>query len=155
MNENETMGPEMGNEQYIQAIKDLKENSVSKDMYERMKKENQQLLDTLVQGGTIETPKEKPELNQLRKELFKSKDLTNLEFCQKALELRAAVIEDGGADPFLPNGKMYSPDFNDVATANKVAEALQSCIDYADGDSQVFTMELQRIMKDSAPVRRK
>lgn len=153
--DNEQM-QEQGNEQYIEAINQLKANSVDRAKYDKLKKENQQLLDTLVSGGSLETPvAEKESITQLRQDLFKSKDLTNLEFCQKALDLRNAILEEGGADPFLPNGKMYSPDFNDVASANKVAEALQSCIDYADGDTQVFTMELQRIMKDSAPVRRK
>ena len=127
---------EQDNQQYIEAINNLKANSVDKAKYEKLKKENQQLLDTLVSGGSLEAPvAEKASISQLRQDLFKSKDLTNLEFCQKALDLRNAILEEGGADPFLPHGKMYSPDYNDVASANKVAEALQSCIDYADGDA--------------------
>ena len=35
-----------------------------------------------------------------------------------------------------------------IATANKVADVLQQCVDYAEGDSAVFTNELQRRIVD-------
>ena len=57
-------------------------------------------------------------------------------------------MDDGGIDPFLPIGNRISPTKEDIETANRVAEAFQSCIDYAEGDSQLFTQELQRITND-------
>ena len=40
------------------------------------------------------------------------------------------------------------PTDDDVKTAEKVAQVLQECVDYAEGDSAVFTNELQRRMVD-------
>ena len=156
MNTNENLNPEnsVGMEaDYVQAIQELRANSVDKSAYDKLRDENRKLLNTLTSGGSIETPTEKVNVEDLRKELF-TKELSNLEFCEKALKLREAVIEDGGPDPFIASGKMRVATDQDIAAANKVAGVLQSCIDIANGDSQVFTMELQRVMKD-APVRRK
>lgn len=156
MNTNENLNPEnsVGMEaDYVQAIQELRANSVDKSAYDKLRDENRKLLNTLTSGGSIEAPTEKVNVDDLRKELF-TKELSNLEFCEKALKLREAVIEDGGPDPFIANGKMTVATDQDIAAANKVASVLQSCIDIANGNSQVFTMELQRVMKD-APVRRK
>jgi hypothetical protein len=40
------------------------------------------------------------------------------------------------------------PTDEDVRTAQKVADVLQECVDYAEGDSAVFTNELQRRLVD-------
>lgn len=147
--ENETIEEE---NDYIKTIQDLKANTVSKDQYEKLKKENKQLLDTLVSGGTIEQPKEKVDVDRLRRELNNG-NISNLEYCKTALELRDAIIEEGGRDPFLPFGTHVSPEDSDYASAEKVAQVLKECIDYADGDSSIFTMELQRKMIDAMPRR--
>lgn len=137
---------------YIEAIKQLKENSVSKEDYEKVQDENRKLLQSLINGETIEQETEKPDIAALRQELFSEEcDLNNLAYVQKALELRYAIMEDGGVDPFLPYGKKIIPTEEDIDTANRVAQILQQCIEYADGDSQVFTNELQRRMIDSSP----
>ena len=54
----------------------------------------------------------------------------------------------GEPDPFLPYGKQISPTRQDEETAAKVAQIYQECIDYAEGDSEVFTNELQRRTRD-------
>lgn len=144
------------NTPYIEAIKEMKKNSVSKDAYEKLQKENKQLLSSLINGNQIDlqpTQEKAPvDIDALRKELFnKDAEYSNLEFATKALELRDAVIEAGEPDPFLPIGNQISPTDEDVNKANKVAEALKSCIDYADGNSEIFTQELMRITVDTAP----
>ena len=40
------------------------------------------------------------------------------------------------------------PTDDDIKTAEKVANVLQECVDYAEGDSAVFTNELQRRLVD-------
>lgn len=136
---------------YIEAMKELKKNSVSKDKYSKLEEENKRLLDIVVNGGELTTvkPEDKKNVEELRKELFNGKELNNLEYCKKALELRDAILEDGGTDPFLPQGHEYRIQQSDVDTANKVADIMRECIDYANGDSQVFTNELMRRTKDS------
>lgn len=142
------------NGQYIEAIEKLKRETVSKDKYEKLKSENQQLLDTLINGGQATNVVQSPVVNidELRKELFDiNGQLDNLTYATKALELRKALMDKGELDPFLPQGCNIAPTPSDVAAADKLAQALQSCIEYADGDSAVFTNELMRITNDAMP----
>ena len=60
------------------------------------------------------------------------------------MELRKQLIAKGEPDPFLPVGQQIQPTDFDIQTADKVASVLQECVDYADGDSEVFTNELMR-----------
>lgn len=78
--------------------------------------------------------------------------LSNLEYCEAALKLREAVMKQEGYDPFVPMGHNVQPDANDYQTAQNVADVLKECIEYAQGDSQLFTQELQRrTMEDTLP----
>lgn len=140
---------------YIETIKTLKATTVSRTDYDRVREENRQLLKSLVNGDYSTTANghevEKPDIAELRHQLFHTEDQSNLQFIEKALELRDAIIDDGGADPFLPVGKQIVPTEEDIASANRVASCLRQCVEYANGDSQAFTNELQRIMVDTGP----
>lgn len=143
--------------QYLAAIKELKENTVSKDAYLKLKDENAQLLDSLINGGQVNMvqPKEEVDIQALRNKLAdQDHDLTNLEFVKTALELRDAVISQGGMDPFLPMGHNVDITQDDIDKAENVANVFRECIDYADGDSQIFTQELMRRTKDAMPIMR-
>lgn len=132
---------------YLAAIKELKQNSVDRSEYDKLKAENKKLLDSIVNGQEIDLPKQedKPSIEELRTKLFSGEsDLSNLEFVSNALELRSQLIAKGEPDPFLPVGNQISPTDQDIAAAQKVADVLQECVDYAEGDSAVFTNELQR-----------
>lgn len=149
-------GEQVGMEQdYLAAIKQLKENSVPRTDFEQLKAENKKLLDSVVNGQTLETKKEDVVVNidELRAKAFKEGQ-SNLEYVQNALNLRNALIENGERDPFLPCGEKTLPTDEDVATANRVAQLFQKCVDIADGDSQIFTNELMRITVDTAPRRK-
>lgn len=154
MDNEELQMPESMETDYVQAINDLKANSVSREEYAKLKAENKKLLNSLVQGETIEASKSQPKETtaDLRKKLFNQKaNLSNLEYVDTALKLRAAVIEEGGIDPFVPQGKNIVATDEDIATANRVATTLQSLVDYAAGDSNIFTNELQRMTVDTYP----
>ena len=141
---------------YVAAIKELKEKTVSKESYQKLRDENKKLLQSLVNGEQIQAEVEKPDINELRKELFnEDSNIDNVNFISKALELRTALIENGEPDPFLPVGKRITPTDEDLSAANRVATVLQECLDYAQGDSQAFTNELQRRTIDTAPTRRR
>ena len=141
---------------YVAAIKELKEKTVSKESYQKLRDENKKLLQSLVNGEQIQAEIEKPDINELRKELFnEDSNIDNVTFISKALELRTALIENGEPDPFLPVGKRITPTDEDISAANRVATVLQECVDYAQGDSQAFTNELQRRTIDTAPTRRR
>lgn len=139
---------------YIDAIQQLKENSVNKEDYDKLLTENKQLLDAMINGKEIQQEETKPQvdIDQLRRDLYSSPtELNNLDYVTKTLELRQALIDKGEVDPFLPQGHQISPTLDDIATANRVAQVYQECVDYADGDSEVFTNELMRRTTDSMP----
>ena len=140
---------------YIDEIQNLKENTVSKDQYEKKCEENRRLIQSLANGTPLpgaEQEPPKPSIDELRKKLANGDQLSNLEYVKTVLDLRNSLIEKGEQDPFVPQGANVTPEATDWATAQRVADAFQSCIDYADGDSEIFTSELMRITKDSAPM---
>ena len=144
------------NQHYIDAIAELKANTVSKDKYNKVVEENKNLIKTLIDGGQIETSQVAPpqkSLEELRKELFTPKrELSNLEYVTKALELRERVLEETGEDCFVSNGHK-APTQDEYITAQKVADIYKECIEYADGDNERFTAELNRRIVDN-PVAR-
>lgn len=134
---------------YIEVINNLKANTVSKDTYQKLKDENKRLLDSLVNGQQVEAPNTpKVSNDELRKDLF-TKNLSNLEFVKKTLQLRQNILEEKGEDIFAPDGPQFSFSEEDKRDAQRVADALQSCVDVADDNSAIFTNELQRILKDT------
>ena len=159
MNENEKnlTTEETEENDYIQAINELKANTVDKSQYEKLKAENKKLLDSLVSGQTpdIAKPVEKPDINELRRKLFNSEnDLNNLERVETMLKLRNALIENGERDPFLPIGDMAEITSDTIARAENVAAGYQYCVDLAEGDQRVFNAHLERIMSDNGPIKR-
>ena len=149
-NENENVVTvEDNTNDYIAQIKNLKENSVSKDDYNKLKADNKKLIDALANGTQMDVVESKTssveKINELRTKLFsKGTNLNNLEYCDTALQLREALIDKGERDPFLPFGHNVIATESDIESANRVASIMKECIDYADGDSDVFTNELQR-----------
>lgn len=134
---------------YIEAMAEMRKNMVSKEEYNKVLEENRQLVNTLATGGSIQV--EQPEVlvdtDALKKELS-SKEMTNLEYATKALQLRDELLKRGEKDPFLPNGHEYIPNDTDSQEAQRAADALQYCVDVADGDPHIFQTELQRILVD-------
>ena len=139
---------------YLAAIKELKQNSVDRSEYDKLRAENKKLIDAVVNGQPgqeeqVVVKHSKEQIDDLRNELFNSpRELNNLEYITKAMELREALMENGEPDPFLPVGKQISPTRDDLEGAEKVAQVYKECIDYAEGDSEVFTNELMRRTRD-------
>lgn len=143
-------------EDYINAINSLKQNSVDKAKYEQLRDENKRLLDSIVNGQELQQApmvEEKVDVQELRNELFKeNSELTNLEFIEKSLKLREALLkEDPSNDIFVARGHNISPTQADYDTAERVAEIYAECVDYANGDSELFTQELMRRTNDAMP----
>lgn len=135
---------------YLEAIKDLKQNSVPKSDYDKLRAENKKLLNAVIDGQTMESGEVKPtyrKADDIRHDLF-NKDHNNLEFVKLSLELRNTLIANGEQDPFLPAGAKISPTSEDVEKAQLVADIYQECIDCAEGDPEVFNRELARRTKD-------
>ena len=132
---------------------ELQKNSVPLDKYNEKVKQCQDLMDCIVEGKTPDGIDEKIEvdLDEVRKNLF-GKDLNNLEYAKNALALRDELIKRGEQDPFFFFFSNVVVTANDYVEAQKVADALAYCIEYADGDPQAFTNELMRLTKDNSPI---
>lgn len=140
-------------QQYIDKIQELKNNSVSKEEYNKLREENRQLLDSLVQGvapngeGSL-PPEEK--IEDLRKQLFNpDHELNNLEYVDNVLKLRNRILKETGEDIFVARkSNLYSPDQSSYEAAERVAKIFEECIERAEGDPDVFTAELMRRTND-------
>lgn len=132
-------------EDYLAAIKELKQNTVDRQEYEKLKAENKRLINEVVNGQVVdvEAKSSHRDPDAIREELFNNEH-TNLDYIKLALELRSSLMAEGKPDPFLPMGAQIAPTAEDVDKAEKAAQIYQECIDYADGDSKLFTQELQR-----------
>lgn len=150
-NESQQENVSSDNSNYIEAIREMKEKSVPRTEYEKLQKENKQLLDSLVNGETRQEPiKEEINIDDIRKDLF-TKEMTNMEYIDKALKLRDALIEKEHIDIFVGSGKNFKPTEDDFKKAQEVADVFKECLDIADGDSEVFVRELDRRTIDVAP----
>lgn len=158
--ENEIITPAVddGNEDYVQAIAELRRTTVPLDDYNKLREEKRQLINALASGKTPEgLVPEEPTVSpdDLRKKLFGSgaDALSNLEYVETALSLRDSLIEAGERDPFLPVGDKVQITSDTIDTAERVATVLRECVDFAQGDSGIFTAELQRRTKDMSTLR--
>lgn len=141
------------------ALKEARENTVSKAEYERMKAERDAVVAQIIDGANPvasgqQTAPQKPDIEELRKKLYgsNSKNLTNLETVSLSLQLREAIIERDGIehDPFVPLGANIKPTEEDSMKAQHTAKLLQECVDEAHGDSGVFTAKLQSMMANDS-----
>ena len=148
---------EQSNVELAKALKEARENSVPKSDYEKLEKENKELVAQIINGegnvGNGQPTPDKVDIKVLREELYgpKGADLSNLEFWEKTLQLRQAVIEQEGYDPFLPHGAKIKPNEQDVERAEAVAKTVRECIDKSEGSSEVFTALLQQETANDSP----
>ena len=153
------------NSEYIETIKRLKENSVSKEEYEKLKAENKQILNAYINDIKPEAEEKKEtveelqgDLSDLKKDLARAQEsgMSNLEYVSKALKYRETAMKLGLQDPFVPNSPL-GPDDNDFKTAQKVADKLQECVDQANGNPAVFRNLFEQAVRDDSkiPIKKK
>jgi len=156
----ETKPEQQDNVALAKALKEARENSVPKEEYDRLKKENSDLVSQIINGeggagnGHTNPPEDLDgDIKALREKLYgpKCSELSNLEFCEATLELREKIIKRDGIDPFLPRGANIKPTDQDAQRAQAVADVMKQCIDEADGDSGVFTALLQAKTNNDSP----
>lgn len=135
----------------------IKQRYSKKEDIEAANQRYEELLGKVLEGEQISNPNEakteKPDINQLRQELYHSdKPLRNLEVVEKTLALRKAVIEEGNPDPFLPSG--HSGDGtkvviqrSDIEAAERTAEVLENAVKEANGDADYFDGLLKKIIR--------
>lgn len=148
----------MGSNNYVEELKNIKENMISRDTYNQVVKErddlSKALADNVLNGGTFtEEKSDSKEIiddKALSKELLmENNGIPNLEAAEKMLKLRKAQIEKYGVDPFMPLDMTGKNANESKETAEKFAAALEHCIEIAQGNSDIFTRELDRITIDT------
>lgn len=140
---------------YLDEIKELKNNSVSKDQYDKLLEENRNLLKSLVEGSTQEAPAEETPSRDIKDILNDfNNDSTNLDHIKSVLELHDKRLEQGIND-FVPVGKQIAPSDEDIEDAKKVEDFLRDLVKVADGNPDVFNNEYQRRVIDTPLPRRK
>ena len=134
------------NQQYIDAIKNLQQNTVSRERYAKLEQENKQLLDTLVSGGTItrQEPEKRKTAAEIREEFYRSnKQFSNLDYVKLSLALREANLYETGEDDY------YVPNVISRERAQEIADIYQEMVDVADGSPVIFQQELDRRMVEN------
>lgn len=148
--------PAEGMEQdYLATIQELKNTTVSREAYDKMRDENKKLLETIINGGQMEAPAENTNIDykaECAKLIDPNNKHTNLDYVKKALEIRNAGLKEG-VDMAMPFGPKAEYGENDAEIADFVANKLQELVDKADGNPSAFNFLLDQAMVDNMPAR--
>lgn len=143
---------------YLTAIKELKENSVDRSAYDSLRAENKRLLDSLVNGQTIEKPSESIEL-PTRLDCYKKYKENNfnsdLDYWKNIVELREATIREYGKDPCVsgnfgvtPDGETIPPSYGEKEEIEGMFETIKEAINESDGNPAVFRQIMTQFYKN-------
>ena len=143
--ENENIEQETPETDYVAMVEELKQNTVSKDEYLKLKADNAKLMKALINNEQIASEADKPafDLEKTAKELLNGEN-TNLEYIKKSLQIRQHIKDTKGIDVFVNQGGIERPTEAQIAAAENVASVLQECVDEAQGDPAAFQVALQR-----------
>ena len=147
-----------GNQVYIDTINEIKANSVSKEKYDQLVKERDGLVEALKSGEQVNlvNPEKEVDIDELRNDLYGDPDkaIPWVEYFEKSLKLRDALIERGEQDPMIPRGSDYEFKQSDEDQINADWEQIREILEYAQGDNQAFINELARRMPDDTPLQK-
>ena len=150
-------------EEFTEAMKHVRENYVPKEKLEKAEADKAVLIKALSGEGPIPDSvqeKAKPaNVKELRKEFLQAGEtnMSNAKYVETALALRQAIIDEGGLDPFLPSGAKVNPTPQDIAGAQKTADALQSWLDAARDDNgrideELFNAFMRKGIAEDSPI---
>lgn len=146
----------------LKVIEDMQNSMVSKEQYEALQADNRKLVQSIANGARVSSTTNEDTavsieelVRQMRGEGELLPDIKNLDFIQNALKYHDAVMDKYGIDVFLPNGHTYVPTEADAASAKRLYDVLSECVELANGDSTIFTAQLQSRMVDTPPIKRK
>lgn len=133
---------------YIKAIQELRDSTVDKKLYNRLKEERDTLIQSMANGETFATAEATQERTLAEcREAFMTKTTSQCEFMEKVLALREAALREGEPDPNVAFGHHLTPTPYDYQRAQEIADICREVLDYADGDDKVFINEITRRMR--------
>lgn len=132
----------------------FKETHVSKEEYDKVVKEKNDLVTSILNGEKqqIEVVEEDTRTLEELAQAVNKEDQTNLGYWQNVLAYREKAIKEKGVDPFLPNGFKVSATDEDIEKAEKVANGIASMIERSNGNPNVFRQIYEAEVKDTIPV---
>lgn len=140
------------NTDYIAVIREMKANSVPMEEYDKVKKENKELLKALVEGGQVETPQTGPTPEDLKTwaAILQAGNCvySDLELAKASLNLRNACLELGMPDQYVRQGKNIKPTQEDINAGLATEKALRESIEAANGDNRKFCQEIEARLAD-------
>lgn len=124
----------------VEALKQVKANSVSKDDYNKLRADNKKLIDALVSGEQLSQPQMPAQrsVEDLQKAIYEHKG-SDLEMASDILELYDRQKEMGN-NLFISSTNNMSPsevqdaEYNAEAVANYLRDVVNKC----EGDSKKF-----------------
>lgn len=125
----------------LDEMKKLKENSVSKEEYEKERAKNKELMRRLVEGGGQDVKTDDTvDLNKIREDLFtnNAEGLSKREFWQRVLTLRHERLKNEGVDIFLPKGRKTRYTRLDIESANRLDETISQMIEDSEDNPALF-----------------
>lgn len=140
------------NSQYINTINDLntkiKTEMVSKESYNQLKKENQQLLNSLVNGNSDGfRPKDDTFNRKESEEKITKRGTTNLDFWKSTIAICEDEIAKGHEDPMVPHSKEYEPTQSDFEFTENLRGTIKQAIKDSEDDPVRFNSILAGIFK--------
>lgn len=141
---------------YIQAINELKANTVDKAKYEASEAERKRLIKALVDGQQMtdlqSEAKELPSRLECYKKYKENNFKTDWEFWENFIELRDATIREYGKDPLVtgnygvsPTGEKVQPEYGEVEGMESFVENMRQLLDETKGDPELFTLRMSKI----------
>lgn len=148
---------------YIQTIKNLKENSVPLEKYQKLEEEKTKLVKALSGEGEIpesaQKSKEAPDRKEIAKKILNpaAYGLSDAEYTEVILQQRELALANGEPDPFLRLGVKATPTPQDVEGAEKVAAAFRAWLDASRDengklDNELFLAQRRKGIADDSPL---
>lgn len=125
----------------LDEMKKLKENTVSKEEYEKERAKNKELMRRLVEGGGQDVKTDDTvDLNKIREDLFtnNAEGLSKREFWERVLTLRHERLKNEGVDIFLPKGRKTRYTRLDIESANRLDETISQMIEDSEDNPALF-----------------
>lgn len=138
-------------EQALETNKSLKEQlQATREEMARMAQDNKVIMKQLLEGGSIQEEEQDTRSIEDVIKHMRDENITDLEYAKDALAYRNKCLnlKEKPFDPFVGRGHNYQEYEKEQERAENLANVLEHCIEYADGDNQVFINELNRLTVD-------
>lgn len=159
MEENKDLQEETKIEIDAGTLADYNKNHVSKEEYERVVAEKNEMVKAVL-NGTYEAQQQQNkeefvDINKTAEYLYGDPDrqFKATDYIKNVLELRKAVIHRDGIDndPFLPIGHDITVTDAERMQAQRVADKFEEWLELANGDDEDFIRLLQKDTKEALP----